>query len=246
MRAAPMATGERGVAGEPGVTGKRIIGLAKRARWWIADYAYAVYWQLRAAFDRQDADAFTSGHAAPLVIVPGVYETWRFMQPLITALHDRGHPVHVLDALAHNRRPVRDAAQVLETFLETNRLTDVILVAHSKGGLAGKLAMAGASGPRVRAMLAIATPFGGSRYARLLPARSLREFAPSDPSIVELARHLEVNDRIVSVYAAFDPHIPEGSELIGARKNVRLDTGGHFRVLADPRVLAEVAALAER
>lgn len=227
------------------MTGERIIDLVTRARWWIADYAYAAYWQLRAAFDRRDADAFASGPAAPLVILPGVYETWRFMQPLITALHDRGHPVHVLDALAHNRGPVRDAARVLEAFLDAKELSDVILVAHSKGGLAGKLAMAGASGVRVRAMLAIATPFGGSRYARLLPARSLRAFSPSDPSIVELARHLEVNERIVSVYAAFDPHIPEGSELHGARKNVRLDTGGHFRVLADPRVLAEVAALAE-
>lgn len=228
------------------MAGEWIIDLVKRAGWWIADYAYAVYWQFRAAFGRQEADAFASGDAAPLLILPGVYETWRFMQPLITALHDRGHPVHVLDALAHNRRPVHDAARVVEEFLETNRMTDVIVVAHSKGGLAGKLAMAGASGERIRAMLAVATPFGGSRYARLLPVRSLWAFSPSDPSIVELATHLEVNERIVSVYAAFDPHIPEGSELIGARRNVRIETGGHFRILADPRVVAEVAALSER
>ncbi|GAA1243753.1 pimeloyl-ACP methyl ester carboxylesterase [Microbacterium phyllosphaerae] len=228
------------------MAGEWIIDLVKKAGWWIADYAYAVYWQFRAAFGRQKADAFASGDAAPLLILPGVYETWRFMQPLITALHDRGHPVHVLDALEHNRRPVHDAARVVEEFLETNRMTDVIVVAHSKGGLAGKLAMAGASGERIRAMLAVATPFGGSRYARLLPVRSLWAFSPSDPSIVELATHLEVNERIVSVYAAFDPHIPEGSELIGARKNVRIETGGHFRILADPRVVAEVAALSER
>ena len=38
--------------------------------------------------------------------------------------------------------------------------------------------------------------------------------------------------------------VPAGSELVGA-KNVRLDTGGHFRVLAHPRVMAELAALAE-
>jgi hypothetical protein len=94
-------------------------------------------------------------------------------------------------------------------------------------------------------MGAVAAPFGGSRYARLFPARSVRAFAPSDPDLLELARRREVNDRIVSVYASFDPHIPEGSELAGARKNVRLDTGGHFRILADPRVLDEIAALAE-
>ncbi|MBC6494667.1 alpha/beta hydrolase [Microbacterium sp. 4-7] len=222
-----------------------MIDLVRRARWWIADYAYAAYWQVRSAFDRRDPSSFAGGHAAPIVILPGVYETWRFMQPLITALHDRGHPIYVVDALRRNQRPVRDAARVVTAFLERADLSDVLLVAHSKGGLAGKLAMAGPAGTRVRAMLAVATPFGGSRYARILPVPSLWAFAPSHPSIVELARHQDVNERIVSMYATFDPHIPEGSELPGARRNVRLDTGGHFRILADPRVLGEVASLSE-
>lgn len=217
----------------------------RRAAWWISDYAYAAYWQVRSAFDRRDSASFTTGGAAAIVILPGVYETWRFMQPLISALHDRGHPVYVLDALKRNQRPVQDAAGVVTAFLESAQLSDVLLVAHSKGGLAGKLAMAGPAGHRIRAMLAVATPFGGSRYARILPVRSLWAFSPSHPSIVELARREDVNERIVSIYAAFDPHIPEGSELLGARRNVRLDTGGHFRILADPRVLGEVASLSE-
>lgn len=40
-----------------------------------------------------------------------------------------------------------------------------------------------------------------------------------------------MNSRIVSIFAAFDPHIPEGSHLEGAT-NVRLPIAGHFRVLA--------------
>lgn len=205
---------------------------------------YAGYWQLRATFDRTDATSFASGSAAPIVVLPGVYETWKFMQPLVAAMNDRGHPVHIVDTLRRNQRPVGDMAGSVADFLERNDLTDVILVAHSKGGLAGKVVMTGPAGARVRSMLAIATPFGGSRYARLMLSRTLREFSPDDPAIVSLARQRDVNERIVSVYAEFDPHIPEGSELAGA-KNVRLDTGGHFRILADPRVLAELAVLAE-
>lgn len=227
-------------------SGEGIIEIVKRAGWWAADYVYAVYWQLRAAFDRRDAGSFATGTESPIIILPGVYETWRFMQPLVTALHARGHPVHVLDSLRHNRRPVVESAQLMTEFLETTQLDDVLIVAHSKGGLAGKMAMAGPQRGRVRAMVAVATPFGGSRYARMLPVRSLRAFSPSDPSIVRLDRQRDVNERIVSIYAGFDPHIPEGSALVGAMKNVRLDTGGHFRVLANPRVLAEVAALSER
>jgi len=216
----------------------------RNAGWWVADYLYAGYWQVRAMFDRTDPASFASGSAAHIVVLPGVYETWRFLQPLVVAMHERGHPVHVVDTLHRNQRPVVDMAEAVATFLVEQELRDVILVAHSKGGLAGKVVMTGPAGGRVRSMLAVATPFGGSRYARLMLSRTLREFSPDDPSIVGLARQLTVNERIVSVYAEFDPHIPEGSELAGAR-NVRLDTGGHFRILAHPRVLAELAVLAE-
>lgn len=218
--------------------------MLRNAGWWLADYVYAGWWQLRAMFDRTDPASFTSGEAARIVVLPGVYETWKFMQPLVTAMHERGHPVHIVDTLHRNRRPVAEMARSVADFLDAHDLSDVILVAHSKGGLAGKIVMTGPAAGRVRAMLAVATPFGGSRYARLMLSRTLREFSPEDPSILSLARQLTVNDRIVSVFAAFDPHIPEGSELAGA-KNVRLDTGGHFRILADPRVLAELAVLAE-
>jgi len=220
-----------------------MIALARRAIWWIVDYAYAGYWQVRAFLSRQNADAFATGTGTPIVILPGVYETWRFLQPLIAHLHDQGHPVLVLDALERSQRPVIEMARIVERGLRDAGLEDAVLVAHSKGGLAGKLAMVGEEGRRIRGMLAVATPFGGSRYARHLPSRTLRAFSPDDPGIVDLARHRDVNARIVSVYAAFDPHIPEGSEVPGA-KNVRLETGGHFRILADPRVIAEVAVLA--
>jgi len=76
----------------------------------------------------------------------------------------------------------------------------------------------------------------------LLP--SLRIFIPNDPTILALTREAAVNPRIVSVYGRFDPHIPGGSRLDGA-KNVQLDTGGHFRILAHPRVFAEAQLLAD-
>ena len=178
------------------------------------------------------------------MVLPGVYETWQFLRPLVEALHAQGHPVHVVRALHRNRRPISELAEDVTVFLEQSELRDVIIVAHSKGGLAGKLVMVGRAGERVRSMLAIATPFGGSRYARIMPVRTLRAFSPLDPGIIGLARQQEANSRIVSIYARFDPHIPEGSELPGA-KNVRLDAGGHFRILAHPRVIAELAVLAE-
>jgi triacylglycerol esterase/lipase EstA (alpha/beta hydrolase family) len=213
--------------------------------WWVRDYAYALYWQARSTLSRQAAETFSTGDRTPIVIVPGVYETWRFLQPLITTLHDRGHPVHVVDPLERNSKPVAQAAEQVTAYLEKHDLRGVVLVAHSKGGLVGKYVMSlGRGAARVDSMLAIAAPFGGSWYARLMVAPSLRIFRPMDATIVALAQQLNVNARIVSVYGQFDPHIPRGSELVGA-KNVELDTGGHFRILANPRVVGELVALVE-
>jgi pimeloyl-ACP methyl ester carboxylesterase len=221
------------------------VRAARIAGWWARDYFYAVYWQGRAILGRTDPASFRSGTLTPIVVIPGVYETWRFLQPLIRAMHDRGHPVFVVDALSWNDRPVVEAAELVSTFLAEHDLRDVVLVSHSKGGLIGKYVMsAGPERARVTSMLAVAAPFGGSLYARFMVLPSLRIFSPKNATILALAHDESVNSRIVSIYGEFDPHVPAGSELVGA-KNVRLDTGGHFRVLAHPRVMAELAALAE-
>lgn len=219
--------------------------LAQDLGWWVRDYAYAAIGQVRAILGRGTPDHLLTGAGTPVVILPGIYETWRFLEPLANALHERGHPVHVVTELGDNRRPIAEAAGRVAALLTERDLDDVVLVAHSKGGLIGKHLMAfDAAGERVRAMVAVATPFGGSRYSRLMPTSSLRAFASGDATMRALAAAAEVNRRIVSVYGPFDPHIPEGSELAGAR-NVELGSGGHFRVLADPRVIAEVIRVAE-
>jgi pimeloyl-ACP methyl ester carboxylesterase len=223
-----------------------VSDLARNLGWWARDYAYAVAGQGRAFLDRTDASEFRDGPGVPIVVIPGVYETWRFLETLIRSLHDRGHPVHVVDPLHSNLDPVPHGAEQVIDYLVAHDLHDVVLVAHSKGGLIGKHVMAfGVASGRVRGMVAVAAPFGGSAYARyLVLSRSLRIFSPQDATILRLANETAVNARIVSVYGRFDPHIPGGSALPGA-KNVELETGGHFRILAHPRIIAEVAAMSE-
>ena len=215
---------------------------------WLADYVYAGRHQVRAAFDRSHPDALvaSSGTLAPVVLLPGIFETWRFLQPLATHVHALGHPVHVVTALGRNRLSIGEGAAIVAAYLERRMLTRVTLIAHSKGGLIAKQAMGlpGAA-ERIERTIAVSTPFAGSPYARFFPVRSVRTLAPSDPDLQRLALGREVNARIVSVYGWFDPHIPGGCELEGA-ENVRLEAGGHFRLLARhelfdvvDRVLAE-------
>jgi len=216
------------------------------AWWWTLDYAYAIYWQVRSAITRPDTAQLREGAGRPVIVVPGIYETWQFMRPMVDALHEAGHPVHVVTLLQNNRLPVDRAAALVADYLREQDLSDVAIVAHSKGGLIGKYVMMGAdAGARVHSMAAVCTPFSGSRYARFMLLPSLRAFSPTHAITGRLAREVTVNARITSIFGLFDPHIPEGSELDGAT-NIRLPIGGHFRILGDRRCIDAVLEAVER
>lgn len=220
------------------------ISLGRRAWWAALDWWYAARWQVR-SLGPTTADDYRSGDGQPVVVIPGVYETWHFMRPLMDALHDRGHPVHVLPVLRHNLRPVPESAREVLAYLEENDLRNVLLVTHSKGGLIGKYAMTRLDDhARIDRMVAVSTPFGGSAYARLAPVRHLRAFRAADPVLAALSRELDANARITSVYGVFDTLIPGGSALAGAT-NVRVPVGGHFRILGDVRTREAVLAAAD-
>lgn len=212
------------------------VELLRRGAAWAADYAWIGSAQLRAAGRPLRASAVATGERAPVLLLPGIYETWDVMAPLALALHDAGHPVHTVPSLGLNAASLAHSARQVAARLVALGLDGVTLVAHSKGGLIGKHVMGHDEvAARVAGLVAVNTPFHGSVHARWFPARAVRALSPDDPHLRALAAVDDVHDRVVSVFARFDPHVPGGSELPGAA-NVRLPVDGHFRVLADPRV----------
>ena len=189
---------------------------------------------------------YAEGTGRAVVILPGVYETWHFLRPIADELNRRGHPVHVVHAMGINRDPIPETAALVARELAALDLRGVALVAHSKGGLIGKhlLAYDDPDG-RVDRLIAVATPFGGSRLARYAVGSTLRAFLPGDPVIRSLSDERAVNARITSIYPRFDPNIPEGSRLDGAT-NVEIPLWGHFRILTAAEALAAVVAAVER
>lgn len=223
-----------------------MASLGRILSWWGQDYAYAAYWQVRGTLRPGSKDDLRTGARRPVVIVPGVWEPWGFLGPVIDALHDAGHPVHVVSELGRNSRPVEDAARTVAGFLDDHDLHDVVIVAHSKGGLIGKFVMSELDPhERITSMVAICTPFAGSDYARFMMTRTLRAFSPSDPTTVRMQRNLEVNARITTISGVFDPHIPRIVALEGAT-NITLDDGGHFRLLDRPELIDIVVDVAGR
>ncbi|XAS63693.1 alpha/beta hydrolase [Micrococcaceae bacterium Sec5.8] len=222
-----------------------MTSVLQTGRWWLQDYIYAAGRQLLSAVSRTRPDDFLSGTGRPVVVIPGVYEDWRFMLPLVKRLHQAGHPVHVLGLLHRNRLAVPKAADLIAAYIRDRELSNAVIVAHSKGGLIGKFVMMQMDPEhRITRMVAVCSPFSGSRYASFMLLPSLRAFSPRNAVTMQLSREERVNERITSVYGVFDPHIPEGSVLPGAR-NIQLDTAGHFRILAHEdtiRTILDIAA----
>jgi pimeloyl-ACP methyl ester carboxylesterase len=213
-----------------------------RGWFWFLDYVYVSWWQLRHVFSRRLPADYELGEKAPVLLLPGVYETWQFLRPIADRLSAAGHPIHVLRELGYNRATVPRSAALAQAYLDAKDLRGVILVAHSKGGLIGKhMMLMDDTGARIDRLVAIATPFGGSVYARYFVNRAIRAFAPNEPTLVMLAANALVNARITSIFGEFDPHIPAGSHLEGAT-NVQIPITGHFRLLGDSRVQQAVDA----
>lgn len=206
---------------------------------WALDYVYAVRWQAAGLLGRWDP-AHYRGPVEPgrsaVVLIPGIYESWTFMLPVAGALREHGHDVHVVGDLRFNTGTIEDMAALVDEHIRREGLERCVLVAHSKGGLIGKhLLVHHNERTVIQGLVAVNTPFSGSKLARLLPLPTIRVFLPHSPELAALTTSRAVNRRIVSVYGLFDPHIPGGSRLEGAR-NVQLGTRGHFLPLSDPRV----------
>jgi pimeloyl-ACP methyl ester carboxylesterase len=217
---------------------------SRHALYLIRDYPNAL--RVRARAQLRAPAEWAEGARRPVVLIPGVYETWHFLRAVGDALNGRGHPVHVIPALGYNVQPIPDSATIVAQELARRGLRDVAIVAHSKGGLIGKQLMATDDAEhRVDRLIAIASPFAGSGMARLTPVATLRVFLPTDEVIRQLAEARELNARVTSIYPRFDPHIPEGSRVDGAT-NIEVPVVGHFRVLDAPETIEAVIAAVER
>ncbi|MBX3093619.1 MAG: alpha/beta hydrolase [Cryobacterium sp.] len=224
--------------------------------WWFLDYLWALRGQWRGLLRPRAPHRFGEGDPAlpTVVLIPGVYERWSFLAPVADHLNERGHRILTLPGLRDNRMPVLDAAEASAAALivdaqRSDAERRYVLLGHSKGGLIGKLLLGGTmhSGtmPPILGLVAIATPFTGSRYARRLPSRTLRGLSPVDDTIRMLARNAEINARVVAIQPRFDPHIPGDRSLPGA-ENVVLRASGHFRILGRPETFRVVHEAIER
>src|SRR5471032_194838 len=120
----------------------RTITRRQHAARLLGDYPNALRFRVRAVRDWAVPASFGEGALRPVVILPGIYESWHYLRPIAERLSADGHPVHVIPTLGLNRAPIPATAALVHAQLVDRGLTGEAIVAHSKGGLVGKHVMA--------------------------------------------------------------------------------------------------------
>ena len=130
----------------------------------VVDYGYAGLRHL-SALNRLDLRRLAGERdpGPPVLLLPGVNETWRAMEAIARRLIRAGYSVDRVPRLGLNRLPIPRTAELVADHLRREDTRGAVLVGHSKGGIVGKMLLA-AHGDELalRGLVAIASPWRGS------------------------------------------------------------------------------------
>ncbi len=208
---------------------------------WVRDYAHALRGLGRSFLYRKPPRhylGYVREDKSPVILIPGLYSRWPFLKFLADPLSRAGHPVYVLPRLGYHASEIPRAAEIVRELIDAHHLEKVIILAHSKGGLVGKYVLAFLNRDRrVKKLIAIASPFGGSHAVRFFPLKPLRELYPSSPVVNMLREQSGANHHITSIFGLFDNHVwPQESCRLEGAKNIQVDVHGHHKILFDHKV----------
>jgi pimeloyl-ACP methyl ester carboxylesterase len=213
----------------------------KKLSHWVSDYGYMIHGAVLGVMHRNPPEHYTGyvvDGKVPVVMIPGVTSRWAFLKRLADAISLLGHPVYIVPSLGNNLYSVPESAKKVYEVIAKENLTNVVLVAHSKGGLIGKYLMShDDTEGRVIRLISIATPYSGSAITKLLPIEPIKELHNDSELITYLKTHTVVNSKITSICPLYDNHVwaEEGSHLEGA-KNVNVEVNGHHKVVYSKQV----------
>lgn len=217
---------------------------------WIRDYFYAFNKQGSSFLFSKPPEHYLNHileRRVPIIIIPGVFEKWYFMKEIADPLSLLGHPVYVLENLGYNTSEIHKTANLVSELINDKNLENIIIIAHSKGGLIGKdILVSFNQYQKVKKVIAIATPFKGSEITKYISHKIIKELSPESEIIKNLSKEIEVNQKIVSIFCNFDNHVwPETSSFLDGAKNIQIKENGHHKILSNKEVLEIVLSEVE-
>lgn len=221
----------------------------KKIIYWTIDYAYmANGWRMMYQYRKPPKHylGHTISGKSPVILIQGVTLKWGFMKKLGDSISLTGHPVYIAPELGHNLGSVPAQSKIIEKIIIDNSLDEVVIVAHSKGGLIAKHLLNHSSvSPRIKKVIAIATPFHGSTLTKYLIGKPFKELRPKSETILNLSSKCDLDSKICTITPTFDNHVwhPRKSRLPTALINQTSAVRGHHKILFDSETIKAVLNL---
>lgn len=174
-----------------------------------------------------------NGEMGDVVLIPGINENYYFLSTLGNELNNLGYKVHVLDNW-NSRENIKLIAEKLSEKITKLNFNNAYIIAHSKGGLVAKYYLDNYNNSnKVKKIISISTPYGGSKLARLNIFNSLNEMSLRSEILSHIIKNEFNNQKIINIYPKFDNHVIPNKNLYleGAKENIMIDIVGHTRIL---------------
>lgn len=149
--------------------------------------------------------------------------------------------------LASIERFAEQLGAKIDAVLAATGARDLVIVAHSMGGLVSRAYLRRCGGAKVRRLITIGAPHRGSMHARFFPGQSLAEMRPDNAWLDELNVERAQGVPVVSLWSWHDSMVtPQTSSYLDWAENVVLTGIGHNALLDDDVVAERVAAEVRR
>lgn len=207
----------------------------------VLEYLLILKLQLVSLVRVKPPASWKNGAKNPVLIIPGFHESFWTVAKIATFLNAHGYPIYTIPNFSSTAK-IEPLSKQVADFIEQNKLENIILLGHSKGGVIAKHVVC--TYPeitqRVIKVIAIASPFGGTKLAAL-KIQNLDQLLPNSPLLSELAQNTEVNSKFLCIYPQLDNHtIPNTSALLDGAQNVELPVIGHTNILVSKLTLKEL------
>jgi pimeloyl-ACP methyl ester carboxylesterase len=217
-----------------------------------ATLTYSVLMPFPRMFSRADSRLAPKPGALPVLLVHGYIcnsGIWVRMRRFLEA--------NGVATYAHEFEPVyagiddyaAGLASRTEDICRATGTQNIVIVAHSMGGLAARACLRARGGSRIARLVTLGTPHHGTRTAALGQGLNARQMEPGSAWLADLARDERSLPAVpvTSIYSGDDNVIvPQESSVLDGAKNVRVSGIGHvslaFSAPVREMVLAEIAA----
>jgi pimeloyl-ACP methyl ester carboxylesterase len=222
--------------------------------YWAELGAYIVIYNLYQPFERLFVGAETlrplPREQLPVLLVHGYVCNRGFMLPLRRSLDEHG-----VSAYSHNLEPVYadidsyadGLARRIEEICAATGADQLVILAHSMGGLAARAYLRKHGARRVAKLITLGTPHHGTVTARLAAGRNGKQMVPGNAWLEQL-NGTALGVPAVSVFSHQDNIVaPQDSSVLAGAKNVSVSGMGHISMPFSRRVqeiaLAEIQLL---